>query len=35
MLKIEKNINKIKNSSLFYLIEKKADIKQLEKFDLE
>jgi hypothetical protein len=35
MLKIEKNINKIKNSNLFYLIEKKADIKQLEKFDLE
>ena len=35
MLKIEKNPNKIKSSNLFYLIEKKSDLKQLEKFDLE
>jgi len=35
MIKLEKNLNKIKNSNLFYLIEKKSDIKILEKFDLE
>lgn len=35
MIKLEKNLNKIKNSNLVYLIEKKSDIKILEKFDLE
>ncbi len=35
MIKLEKNLNKIKNSNLIYLIEKKSDIKVLEKFDLE
>lgn len=35
MLKIEKNINKIKKSNLFYLIEKKSDIKILEDLDIE
>jgi len=35
MIKIEKNPLKIKNSNLFYLIEKKNDIKALEKLDLE
>jgi len=35
MLKIEKNINKIKKSNLFYLIEKKSDIKILEDLGIE
>jgi hypothetical protein len=35
MVKIEKNLTKIKNSNLFLLIEKKNDIKFLEKLDLE
>ena len=35
MIRLEKNLNKIKNSNLIYLIEKKSDIKILEKFDLE
>ncbi len=35
MLKIEKNLVKIKNNNFFYLIEKKNDIKILEKLDLE
>jgi len=35
MIKLEQNLNRIKNSNLIYLIEKKSDIKILEKFDLE
>jgi len=35
MIKLEKNLNKIKNSNLVYLIEKLSDIKFLEKLDLE
>jgi len=35
MIKIEKNLKTIKNSNLVYLIEKKSDIKLLEKLDLE
>jgi len=35
MIKLEKNLNNIKNSNLIYLIEKKSDIKILENFDLE
>ncbi len=35
MIKLEKKLNKIKNSNLIYLIEKKSDIKFLEKLDLE
>ena len=35
MIKLEKNLNKIKNNHFIYLVEKKSDIKDLEKFDLE
>jgi hypothetical protein len=35
MIKLEKNLNKISNSNLIYLVEKKSDIKLLSKLDLE
>jgi leucyl aminopeptidase len=35
MIKIEKNLNKIKNSNLIYLVEKKSDIKVLSNLNLE
>ncbi len=35
MIKIEKNVLKIKSSNLFYLIKNKSDINILEKLDLE
>jgi IS30 family transposase len=35
MIKLEKNLNKVKNSNLIYLVEKKSDIKLLSKLDLE
>ncbi len=35
MIKLEQNINKITKNNLIYLIEKKSDIKILDKFDLE
>jgi hypothetical protein len=35
MIKLKKNLNKIINSNLIYLVEKKSDIKLLYKLDLE
>jgi hypothetical protein len=35
MIKLEKNLNKISNSNLIYLVENKSDIKLLSKLDLE